>query len=61
MTEDCKQHKKGDGSSWLYDGVGIPLCRVCYKCEEEKKSKYNPWVFKHYNNEDTDDNIDTGN
>lgn len=32
--------------SWIeYDAKGIPLCRVCDKCREEKLSKYRPEVL----------------
>ena len=31
---------EGEGSWWEYDARGLPLCRVCEKCEEVKLSAY---------------------
>jgi hypothetical protein len=44
MQDSCKCHTKFDGSWWAYDVRGIPLCRVCDECEDEKLSKYRPEV-----------------
>lgn len=30
---------------WEYDARGIPLCKVCDKCEKEKLAKYRPAVL----------------
>lgn len=27
-------------SHWIFDGYGIPLCRVCPKCEASKRKRY---------------------
>jgi len=32
-------------SYWEYDARGIPLCKVCYNCREDKLSKYRPEVL----------------
>jgi hypothetical protein len=42
MTE-C-DHTKND-SWWEYDLQGIPLCRVCQKCEKDRLRKYSPAVL----------------
>ncbi len=34
---NCGSNKE---SWWIYDARGIPLCKVCEKCEEDKKKKY---------------------
>jgi len=38
-------HMKGDGSWWERDARGIPLCRVCEGCRDEKLSHYRPEVL----------------
>lgn len=43
---------------WIYDGRGIPLTKVCDKCEKEKLKRYNPVVLKHYNEYDVDEPIE---
>lgn len=48
---DCKHHTKGDGSWWVDDARGIPLCRVCEKCKDEKLAKYRPEVLDDSNYE----------
>jgi len=32
-------------SWWLNDARGIPCCRVCDRCEEEKRARYRPEIF----------------
>ena len=51
------QHTRED-SWWEYDGQGIPLARVCYKCVEYVLSKYDPVVLGHYTQTDVDEPID---
>lgn len=50
------QHTRED-SWWEYDGQGIALARVCYKCVEHVLSKYNPVVLGHYTQADIDEPI----
>jgi hypothetical protein len=35
----------GFPSQWEYDARGIPLCRVCVKCVEEKLAGFRPDVL----------------
>ncbi len=32
-------------SWWEHDAKGLPLCRVCSKCEKEKLATYRPSVL----------------
>ena len=41
----------GEHSWWENDARGIPLARVCRKCEEEKLSIYRPEVLVNSNYE----------
>lgn len=45
VSNECKRHTKNDGSWWEHDARGIPLCRVCEKCREEKLKGYRPDVL----------------
>jgi hypothetical protein len=38
----CGSHQD---SWWEYDARGIPLCRVCPKCQAEKLKRYRPDVL----------------
>jgi hypothetical protein len=58
MLDSCRQHTKYDGSWWENDARGIPLCRVCDKCEEEKLKKYRPEILTGYNQSDVDEQIE---
>jgi hypothetical protein len=51
-------HTKHDGSWWEYDGRGIPLCRVCDECREERLSRYNPVILTWYSEADVDEQIE---
>jgi hypothetical protein len=35
----------GRGSQWQHDARGIPLCRTCSKCHDEKMKGYRPDVL----------------
>ena len=48
----------GLDSWWEYDGNGIPLCRVCERCQEEKLSHYRPEILRPYTQEDVDEPIE---
>lgn len=43
---------------WVNDARGIPLCKVCDKCEEEKLSKYRPEILTGYDQSDVDEPIE---
>lgn len=47
MPTRNRQCSCGSGleSYWAYDARGIPLSRVCAKCESAKLSKYRPEVL----------------
>ena len=51
-------HTKGDGSWWANDAQGIPLCRVCDECEDEKLSHYRPEILTGYDQSDVDEPIE---
>ena len=50
----CKQIE----SWWEYDARGIPLCRVCDECRQEKLSKYRPCILRGYDQTDVDEQIE---
>ena len=39
----------------MNDAQGIPLCRVCSKCQEHHKKKYRPEIFTGYGQADVDE------
>lgn len=45
MMDKCRSHTKYDGSWWEYDARGIPLCRVCHDCINDKLARYRPEVL----------------
>lgn len=45
-------------SWWAHDAQGIPLCRVCDRCEREKLSVYRPEILSGYDQLDVDELID---
>jgi len=45
-------------SWWVNDAQGIPLAKVCDKCEQEKLSRYRPEILRGYNQSDVDEPID---
>ena len=40
---------EGEHSWWEHDAIGIPLCKVCDRCEEAKLSMYRPDVLSNPN------------
>ena len=58
MQDQCKMHTKHDGSWWETDGRGIPMCRVCDDCRDEKLSRYRPEILRHYTQADVDELIE---
>jgi hypothetical protein len=47
-----------DWSWWVNDYQGIPLERVCERCESYKLKKYRPEILFGYNQSDVDENIE---
>lgn len=45
-------------SWWEYDAQGIPLCRVCSRCEKQKLAKYRPEILSGYDQSDVDEPIE---
>lgn len=58
MKDFCQTHTRDDGSWWEHDGRGIPLCRVCEKCVDEKLSRYDPKILSWYTQADVDERIE---
>jgi hypothetical protein len=58
MKDECKAHNKHDGSWWEHDARGIPLCRVCDNCINERLSKYRPEILSGYTQADVDEPIE---
>jgi len=45
-------------SWWAHDAKGIPLCRVCSDCENEKLGRYRPEILSGYTQHDVDEPIE---
>jgi hypothetical protein len=45
-------------SWWVSDCRGIPLERICERCESYKLKKYRPEILFGYNQSDVDENIE---
>ena len=45
-------------SWWVNDAQGIPLARVCEKCEAERLKKYRPEILTGYTQLDVDEPIE---
>ncbi len=59
VPHTCKDGKESTNARyWVYDGRGIPLCKVCPDCEKQKLSKYDPKVLGHYDETDVDEPIE---
>lgn len=48
----------GKESQWECDGNGIPLCRTCDDCHEQKMSRYRPEILRPYTQADVDEQIE---
>jgi hypothetical protein len=44
LNQHIQGHDKGN-SWWLHDVKGIPVARVCDKCEDAIKARYRPEIF----------------
>jgi hypothetical protein len=58
MKPECKRHTRDDGSWWESDARGIPLCRVCEHCAQEKLKTYRPEILTGYSQYDVDEPIE---
>lgn len=58
LPDSCNMHTRGDGSWWAHDAQGIPLCRVCERCERAKLSRYRPEILTGYTQADVDEPIE---
>ena len=47
-----------DASWWEHDAQGIPLCRVCPECKDEKLARYRPEILTGYDQSDVCEPID---
>jgi len=45
-------------SWWEHDAQGIPLCRVCHHCRDQKLSRYRPEILSGYDQSDVDEPIE---
>lgn len=55
----CKDGEESDNPSWWeYDAQGIPLCRVCDNCIDEKLARYRPEILSGYGQSDVDEPIE---
>jgi len=56
---ECKNGKiSTEDSWWEHDAQGIPLCRVCDACREEKLSRYRPEILSGYDQGNVDEPIE---
>lgn len=59
ITHQCLNHEDSTEYAWWEkDAQGIPLCKVCEKCVDEKLSKYRPEILHGYTQEDVDEPIE---
>ena len=45
---------------WIKDGYGIPLCRACPDCEDEKLAQFRPDIKSRYDADEPIDDEDGG-
>lgn len=55
---DPRTCRHPDGSWWVNDAQGIPLCRVCDRCKDTKLASYRPEILTGYDQTDVDEPID---
>ena len=60
MGHWCKdnEYKENESGWWVNDAQGIPLCRVCDDCEDEKLSHYRPCILTGYDQSDVNEPIE---
>jgi hypothetical protein len=52
------QYNEEDDGWWENDAQGIPLCKVCEKCREQKLSRYRPEILEGYTQADVNEPIE---
>jgi len=59
MAHCCVDGKPEETDGWwVKDAQGIPLCKVCDKCEKQKLSRYRPEILSGYTQADVDEPIE---
>lgn len=59
MTINLDDHDCNPVESWWEnDAQGIPLCKVCPVCVDEKLSRYRPEILTGYTQADVDEQIE---
>jgi len=59
QSHSCIGGKESNNPSWWErDAQGIPLCRVCEDCIDEKLSRYRPEILAGYDQSDVDEPIE---
>jgi hypothetical protein len=48
----------GEFASWEYDAQGIPPCKCCDQCRDERPSHYRPEILHGYDQSDVDETIE---
>lgn len=55
----CLNSQESNAETWWeHDAQGIPLCKVCDKCVDEKLSHYRPEILRGYTQADVDEPIE---
>ncbi|MGH9649935.1 MAG: hypothetical protein ACRD3I_05635 [Terriglobales bacterium] len=58
-SHTCVGGVEAPGPSWWeHDARGIPLCRVCDRCQDEKLAGYRPEILSGYDQDDVDEPIE---
>jgi hypothetical protein len=58
MGHFCINDTYEEDGWWEYDAQGIPLCKVCDKCRDQKLSRYRPEILEGYTQADVDEPIE---
>ena len=53
-----REHRHGKYTWWEYDSHGIPLAKVCEKCEKAKLSTFRREILTGYTQADMDEPIE---
>lgn len=59
MSNQDPCYEGHDGFSWwVNDAQGIPLCKVCERCEDIRLARYRPEILTGYTQADVDEPIE---